>query len=328
MRLNKSPAPHIRFQDSNRTLMWDMILALAVLYGIAYLSYGWRTIVLGGTAIGAAVICDALCVLLRGRRPNIWDFSPVVTGMILALTMPATIPYPIVAASAAFAILIAKHPFGGTGHNLFNPAAAGFAFAATCWPGQTFSYPTPFQHLPVFGTITAQLQENPVFVLKVGGLPSNDPTDLLLGNYPGPMGATNILVILACMLFLIYCKTIRWQLPVCFLGSCALMAFLFPRVGSGRGLQSIIYELMSGLLCFGAVFMATDPVTSPKRTSSMAIYGTFAGILTMLFRYLGGYESTLPFALLLSNTLAPAIDRYSEQAYRLLRRKKVEAANH
>ena len=106
------------------------------------------------------------------------------------------------------------------------------------------------------------------------------------------------------------------------------MAFLFPRVGSGRGLQSIIYELMSGLLCFGAVFMTTDPVTSPKRTSSMAIYGTFAGILTMLFRYLGGYESTLPFALLLSNTLAPAIDRYSEQAYRLLRRKKVEAANH
>ena len=174
--------------------MSDMIILLLVLCVLAFLYYGGRALIVCAVSVVTAVVCDALCTLIRGRRPNPRDLSPVVTGLIIALTMPATIPYYVVASAAVFAIAIVKHPFGGTGQNLFNPGAAGFSFAAICWPGLVFMYPMPFDRIPAFGEVTAQLYQNPAFVLKVGGVPTNNLTELLFGNYPGPMGATNILV--------------------------------------------------------------------------------------------------------------------------------------
>lgn len=323
MKLNRRAAPHIRFPESNRTLMSDMIILLLVLCVLAFLYYGGRALIVCAVSVVTAVVCDALCTLIRGRRPNPRDLSPVVTGLIIALTMPATIPYYVVAAAVVFAIAIVKHPFGGTGQNLFNPAAAGFSFAAICWPGLVFMYPMPFDRIPAFGEVTALLYQNPAFVLKVGGVPANNLTDLLFGNYPGPMGATNILVILACLVYLIFRHTVRWQLPLPFLAACAAVALLFPRAGTG--LQAVFYELMSGTLLFGAVFVLTDPVTSPKRDSSMAVYGVFAGVVAMLFRYFGGYEESMPFAVLIANAFVPLIDRYNESLHRAIRRKHLEA---
>ena len=199
MQLNKRPAPHIRYQESNRTLMSDILILLFVLTVLAFLFYGRRALMVCAVSVVTAVLSDAVCILLRGKRPSLRDLSPVVTGMLIALAMPAAVPYYIVAAAAVFAIAIAKHPFGGLGNNLFNPAAAGFAFAAICWPDQVFMYPQPFDHIPVFGQVTSILSRNPAFVLQHGGIPSNGITEMLLGNYPGPMGATNILVILTCL---------------------------------------------------------------------------------------------------------------------------------
>lgn len=341
MKLKQAPAPHIRFQESNITIMSDMILLLAVLTGMACFFYGTRALAVCGVAVGCSVAADAVCVALRGRRPNPRDLTPVVTGMLIALAMPATIAYRIVAVASLFAVMIVKHPFGGTGHNPFNPAAAGFAFAAICWPQQIFSYPTPFEKLGLMGQFSDKLQsfvysvgtapnvqevvvklyQNPVSVLRAHATPSNDLFEMLLGNFPGPMGATNILVILTCLGYLIFRNTVRWQLPVSYLASCAFIAFLFPRTYMGSG---FFYELMSGLLLFGCVFLLTDPVTSPKRESSMFLYGVFAGLITMLFRYFGGFDESVPFAILFSNAFVPVIDHYSETMHRLIRRKRLE----
>lgn len=343
MKLKQAPAPHIRFQESNLTIMSDTLLLLTVLTGMACFFYGIRALAVCAVSVAAAVFSDALCVLLRGRRPNPRDFSPVVTGMIIAMAMPATISYQIVIVASLFAILVVKHPFGGTGHNLFNPAAAGFSFAAICWPQQIFSYPMPFEKLSLAGAfsdkllsfvytvgtgpnlqeVAVKLYQNPVTVLRAHATPSNDLFEMLLGNFPGPMGATNILVILTCLCYLLFRNTIRWQLPVSYLASCALIAFLAPRTFAGGSL-CVLFEMMSGLLLFGGVFMLTDPVTSPKRESSMLLYGVFAGLITMLFRYFGGFDESVTFAILFANAFVPVIDRYSEFLHRLIRRKHLE----
>ena len=347
MKLSRHPAPHIRHQENNRTLMSDVLILLMVLMVLAYLFYGLRALVVCGVSVLTAVLTDAVCTLLRGRRLNLFDLSPVVTGMLIALCMPATISFKIVASAAFFAIAIAKHPFGGLGNNLFNPAASGISFAAICWPRLVFIYPMPFSRIGVLGTVAAnatdyyytyssvnaqgiaqeislRLYQNPAFVLKVGGVPTNDLTEMLLGNYPGPMGATNILVLMTCLVYLLFRRTVRWQMPIPFLGTCALIALLFPRTGQSR-LRSVEFEMMSGLLLFGAVFMISDPVTSPKRDSAYFVYGIFAGSITMGFRYFGGFEESMPFAVLLANAFVPLIDRYNERLHRLIRRKQLES---
>ena len=316
--------------------MSDAIILLLVLCVLAFLYYGLRALLVCAVSVLAAVAADLVCVLLRGRRPNPRDLSAVVTGLVIALMMPATISFTAVATAAVFAIAIVKHPFGGTGSNLFNPAAAGFSFAAICWPVQVFSYPLPFDRIPLWGQaassgqlvyqageMSVRLYQNPVFVLKVGGIPTNSLSEMLLGNYPGPMGATNILVLLACLCYLIYRGTVRWQLPISFLASCAAVVLLFPRESTDR-IQSLLYELMSGLLLFAAVFLLSDPVTRPKRDSALIVYGIFAGIITMFCRYSGGFEESVTFAILLANAVMPAIDRHDEELHRLLRRKRLE----
>lgn len=344
MKLYQYPAPHIRYPESNQTMMSDVLLLLALLTIPAYLFYGPRTLVICLVSVSCAAASDCACVMLRGHRPNVRDLSPVVTGMITALMMPASIPYGVVACAAVFAIVVAKQPFGGAGGNLFNPAAAGVSFAAICWPQQMFLYPAPFSRLDVFGTFSERLSsfvyqsgagraamevvvpltQNPSFVLKSGRTPTNSIIDMALGNYPGPMGATNILVILACLVYLILRRGVRWHLPVSFLGACAAIAFIFPRVNAER-LTSVCYELMSGALLFGAVFMMSDPVTSPKRDSSLAIYGVFAGVCTMLFRYFGGFEESIAFTVLFANAFVPIIDRYNEYLQHWIRRRRFEA---
>lgn len=343
MKFRQFPAPHIHYPESNKTLMSDVLLLLVLLTVPSYLFYGPRALAVCLVSVAAAVVSDAICVLLRGRQLNIRDFSPVVTGMIVALIMPASISYGVVITASVFAIAVVKHPFGGIGNNLFNPAAAGVSFAAICWPQQVFSYPAPFQNLDIFGAFSERLQafvyqsnagraavemvvpltQNPSFVLKSGRTPTNSIIDMALGNYPGPMGATNILVILACLVYLLLRRNMRWHLPAAFLGSCAALAFFFPRVNAG-GIASVCYELMSGALLFGAVFMISDPVTSPKRDSSLVIYGVFAGVSTMLFRYFGGFEESIAFAVLFANAVVPVIDHYNEYLHRWIRRRRFE----
>ncbi|MEG1953881.1 MAG: RnfABCDGE type electron transport complex subunit D [Hydrogenoanaerobacterium sp.] len=320
-------APHIKTRESNRTVMSDAIIALLPLYLMAFYFYGYRALLLGLTSVFTCVLADCACVLLRGSTINPRDFSAIVTGMIIPLLLPASIPYYIIVAGGLFAILFVKQPFGGVGQNLFNPAAAAFALIAVSWPEKAFMYPMPVQKLELFGEVTAKLAEGPAHALKLGGIPTFNTLDMMTGNFLGPMGATNILVLFTCLIYLIFRKTVSWQTPVTFVATAALIAFLFPRVPT-TGTASAMLEMLSGSLVFGAVFMLTDPVTSPKRGLAKYIYGMLAAVVTMLFRRFGGYEETVMFAVLLMNAFAPIIDRLSEIILRILRRVNLEPKKH
>lgn len=323
MKLKNYNAPYIKSRETNRTVMGDVMIALLPLYLMAFFFYGQRALALGLASVLTCVAADCLCVLLRGQKINLRDFSSIVTGMMIPLLMPATIPFHIVIIGGIFAIVFVKQPFGGVGQNLFNPAAGAFALMAISWPTLVFSYPVPLQPIGLTVDSTVKLVEGVAHTIMLGGVPVINALDMITGNFAGPMGATNILVLGACLIYLIFRKTVSWQVPVTFLGTAALIAYFFPRVPA-TAMQSVSLEMLSGSIMFGAVFMLTDPVTSPKRGLAKFFYGATAAVVTMMFRRYGGYEQTIMFAILLINAFSPVFDRWSEYILRLLRRVNFE----
>lgn len=317
-------SPYIRYRESSRTVMGDTIIALAPLFFIAYFYYGPRTILVGLAAVITCTLAQWGCDLLQNRRLNLRDLSPVVTGMILALMMPAAIDLKVVVSAGLFAILVAKAPFGGTGSNLFNPAAAGIAFATVSWSGSMFAYTQPLERLPLQLGEAVQLVSGPAATLQIGGVPNLSDTGLLLGNFPGPMGTGNALLILACLIYLLVRRSVRWYLPAVYLASASIVP-LFVHAPTVGPLRSVLLELASGSLLFVAVFMLTDPVCCPKRRGGRVAYAAAAGIMTMVFRYFGSLEQGTVFALLLVNAVSPGFDYLAEAVCRRRRGETVEA---
>ena len=322
MNLSSFPAPHIRAAQTTRGVMWDAIIALSFLYVISIYYYGLRALALGVFSVLVCTVLDGLTTLMVGKRPNFRDFSATVTGLILPMMMPASISYYIVAIAGAFAILVAKAPFGGVGQNVFNPAAAGFSFVIFTFGGTLFVYPPIELNLPVWGALpefTAPI--SPAFVMMVGGTPGHDVFDMILGRFPGPMGATNILVLIACLLYLVFRGAVRWSAPLSFFATVALLAYLFPR-GASAGLASVGFELVTGLLLFGGIFLMGDPVTTPKRESAKIAFGVCLGVVVMLFRHFGHMEEQITYALLLLNAAVWGFDMAGEKLAGKIRRKR------
>ncbi|WRS26665.1 RnfABCDGE type electron transport complex subunit D [Oscillospiraceae bacterium MB08-C2-2] len=317
--------PHIRHGESTRTLSVNTMLALSFVYAMALFFYGPRAVALGVVSVVTCVITELLCLLLARKKINIRDYSSIITGMVLPLMMPASIAYHIVVVAGIFAIAVVKHPFGGTGQNVFNPAAGGFAFVVVSFGDKLFQYPLPLERMDVLADLSGKIfSSSPAYTLGLGGRPQYEALSMLLGNFPGPMGATNILVILACLLYLVFRNTVHWTLPISFLSTVAAYSWLFPRLIGGRSL-SVVYEMTSGILLFGGVFLLGDPVTTPKRNVSKLVYGVSAGIVVMLFRRYGGYEEEFAFALLLLNAAVWPIDMLIERISSKVRRKRFES---
>ena len=318
MKFEKSIPPYIRVSETVRTMMTDTLIALLPLYCLAYYFYGARSIILAGISVLTCVCCDVAGILLSGREIIPMDLSPIITGLIIPLLLPASIDYRIVIAAAAFAILAAKQPFGGVGQNIFNPAAAGIAFAAICWSKEVFSYPTPLNKLGLTKVVEARLSASPASVLKLNGIPTVDYMDMLLGNFAGPMGSTGIIVLSSCLIYMVVRRTASIKITGAYFLVTVLFAFFFPRADM-TGVQSIMYEMMSGSLIFGAIFLLNDPVTSPQRDLSRIIYGAFTGLIVMLFRRFGKFEDGVVFAILFSNAFVWSVDMICENIQRKLR---------
>ncbi|MEA5012672.1 MAG: RnfABCDGE type electron transport complex subunit D [Angelakisella sp.] len=323
MRLTVRIAPHIRNSVSNKTVMGDALITLLALYFIAWYYYGIRAVVLGCVSVATCWVADALCTLLRKAPVNRYDYSPAVTGLIIPLLLPASVEYKVVVAAGLFAICIVKQAFGGLGSNIFNPAAGGLAFVIACWGTKLFSYPSPFSVLPVTGVITEKLTNGAAYTLSLGGVPPYDTTSIVLGLLPGPMGTTNILVVGACLLYLMFRGTVRFTQSMVFLGTAALWAAFLPRI-PGSPLMSVFYELCATPLLFAAAFLFSDPVTTPRRWEAKLLYASISGALVMLLRVYGGFEMMLPFAILLCNALVPALDDFMEGQITKKRRVRYE----
>ncbi|WP_085832768.1 RnfABCDGE type electron transport complex subunit D [Clostridium merdae] len=285
--------PFLRSGQTVSSMIKDMLLALALLLALPTVHYGLQVLLIAFVSMASCFICEVAACMVAKRQVNISELSFVVTGLIIAMLMPPYAPLWLPMAAAAFAVLVARVPFGFTGNNPFNPAAAGVAFVTVFWPQKVFSY----------------LEPSASSVLKEGLKPFQVPSEMLWGNASGAIGTTAVLVIAACAVYLIVKKTVNWRITVCFLAAAGLMALLFPRI-MVTPLTSLKYEMLSGSLLFCAVFLITDPVTSPRTQVGKAIYGAVAGVLIMLMRRYGAFEQAACFAVLLMNAISPVIDSF------------------
>ena len=297
-----SRAPFLRSDDTTKNIMIEMLVALCFPIAFACYLYGvqaviWRVLFAGCCCYFA----DLVATLISRRKSTSAGFSSFVTGAILALLLPANVDFSILLAGSLFAIIVVKETFGGIGNNIFNPAAAGLAFVTVVYADKIFWYPQPF-------AAEETLMRSLSYVLKFGGIPAVSTTDMIIGNFCGPMGATNTIIIVCCFVFLVLRRTISARIPITYIATIAIIALVFPRANC-TSFESVIYELGSGYVMFAAVFMLTDPVTAPKHRFSKHLYAITAGILTMVFRHLGGYEQGVCFAILLMNALSHSFDR-------------------
>ena len=310
MTLKTGFAPHLRRTERSALMSADVLVTLVPLCIFSAVYYGMRPVLLVLTGILTAVTCETLACLLMHRRPTVLDGTAAVTGGLVGVMMSPSSPYWMPAVAAAFAIIVAKMPFGGTGRNVFNPAAAGMAVVTQCFYAHLFAYPDPGRNITLpLGTVTGLITEHsPAYLMQFHGTPPYDFKTLLLGDYPGPIGATAIAVLCACALYLFIRRSASPLITLPYLAVCALAAVLFPRV-TGGWQNSVMLELCSGYLLFTGVFLLTDPVTAPRHWLGRIVYGMLAGVLVMFLRHFGRYEAGDFFAILLVNAFAPVLDR-------------------
>jgi Na+-translocating ferredoxin:NAD+ oxidoreductase subunit D len=307
LRNRKSLPPFVRGNETTSSFMLDVIIALIPILLLSVYYYGIRPLMLTIITVLTCIISEYIFIKMTKRQNTIGDLSAIVTGIITAMLMPSSAPLIFGVIGGLFAIGVAKWAFGGIGQNPFNPAAAAIAFLIACFPNQMFSYVNPFTYFSL-SDIPSEFVKSATAQMKVGSVPDVTITQMLFGDFAGPIGATSILVLLCCALYLIYRRVISFKLTAGMLLACAIYAALFPRILAGR-FMSVSYELMSGMLLFVAIFVLNDPVTSPNGGFARFFYGFGCGIITMLLRNYGGLEEGAIFAILIMNIFALSFDK-------------------
>lgn len=297
-KLIASSSPHIRDDETTQKIMLDVIIALLPALVASVFYFGTNSIKLIISSVVSAVITEYLCEKLMKKPITVTDLSAVVTGILFAFNLPSTAPWWIAVAGSIFAIAIVKQAFGGLGFNFLNPALAARAFIMASWsPHIASGFVDP--------ATDAISSATPLAMIKSGAveqLPSI--ADMLLGNIPGVIGETSAILLILGGIYLIYRGTIKWVIPVAYIGTVAVLALVTD------GVSLLPYHLLGGGLMLGAFFMATDYATSPATDKGKVIYAVGAGILTMLIRKMGGYPEGVSYSILLMNILTPMIDKY------------------
>jgi len=289
-----SSPPHIRLPYGARNIMW--LVALALLFpsaaGVYYFGLNGLILLLFTTA--AAVMAEAICQRLAKRPITVADGSAVVTGMLLALVLPPTLPLWMAAIGAVFAIGLVKILFGGLGFNIFNPALAARAFLLAAWPVAMTAWIRPFDALTT---------ATPLYL--VNKLHEAGPSywDLFIGNRAGSLGETSVLAILIGAAILFAARVIDWPAPAAFIGTVGILSWFLG--------HDPLFAMMSGGLVIGAFFMATDYVTAPVTVKGRFIFGLGCGLMTVGIRYFGGFPEGVNYSILLMNMLTPIIDKYA-----------------
>ncbi len=302
-------APHITSPDSTQKIMGRVCLALVPTLIASVIIFGFNSLILTAVTVAACVFFEwAYCKLMKREVP-IEDLSAVVTGLLLAFNMPATLPWWMAIVGAFIAIVIIKQLFGGLGYNFANPAIVARIALAVGFGAKMSAY-------PMGGGVDALASATPLAVSSELG--SANYVTLLLGTHGGVLGETCALTILIGGVYLIATKVISPVLPVTYLASVAVLSLCF-------GMDPIV-QLLSGGLMLGAFFMATDYVTSPTTDKGKLIAGIFLGVVTMLIRKFGNMNEGVSFAILLMNLITPYIEVNTRQDKLGIVKKKKEAA--
>ena len=299
MKLTVASSPHIRGDFKSSRIMFDVMLALVPAMIVGIWMHGFRSLVVTLVSIASCVFLEWLYSVVTKTRNTVVDGSALVTGMLLAMTLPATVPYWLVVVGAAFAIIFVKALCGGLGQNIFNPALSARGFMMLVAPA----------YMVRFEGVDGVTAATPLHHMVMPALPEESILDMFLGNCPGSIGEISALALLVGGAYLVYRKVISVRIPAAYLGSVAVLTLVFAKTDAP--VDWMLYSLFSGGLMLGAIFMATDYATSPVTAKGQIIYGIGCGVLTVVFRYFGLFPEGVTYAILLMNALVWIIDRHT-----------------
>ena len=307
-----SPSPHVHSDYSTVRLMGDVVIALLPALMVSVRVFGWGVLAVTAVSIASCVLLEFLVQKYLVKGPvTVNNLSAVVTGLLLAMNLPANIPLWIVVVGAVVAICVAKMPFGGLGKNIFNPALAARVFLLIAYPVQMTSFPTP----TIKGFVDAYSGATPLGAAKghLVDFASFDIPGMFTGAMGGSFGEISALALLLGFAYLLMRRVITWHIPVAVLGTMAVFATIFAGIrfeDPSMHLLFPLFHLLAGGALLGAIFMATDYVTSPMTTKGMVIYGIGIGAITMCIRLWGAYPEGMSFAILIMNSVVPLINKY------------------
>ena len=306
--LTISSSPHVHSPVTTQTLMRDVLIALApAMIGAVYF-FGIRALTVTAVSVLACWFFEKMWNKLMKKHDKTYDLSACVTGVLLAFVCPPTIAYWQIILGAAFAILLVKMLFGGLGKNIVNPALAGRAFMFS-WPVAMSTWVKVGweNQASALNPVDIVTEATPLAAMHQGMMPEQSILDMFLGNVGGCIGETSALLLLIGLVWLLYKKVIAITIPAAYIGTVVVLAFLFP-MGNDR-IAWMAAQLFGGGLMLGAIFMATDYVTSPLTKLGQIVYGIGCGVLTILIRYFGGYNEGVSYAILCMNCCVVLLDR-------------------
>ena len=315
-----SVSPHVKSRESVGKIMWTVVACLVPPLILSVFIFGIQTLLITAVSVVSCVVVEAASQKALGRPVTIKDGSAVLTGMLLAFVIPPGVSPLLPILAAVFAIYIGKHLLGGIGYNFFNPALLGRAFLLASFPvAMTSAWLAPVEGFGIFSYLGASIDAvstaTPLAVMKEQGMEAFAAAfgsgaslygSFFLGWRPGCIGETSGFLLVLGGLYLLYRGYITWHIPVSVLGSIALLTWLFGGEGLFGG--DPLLAVLSGGAILGAIYMATDYVTSPSNRTAQIVYGIGIGALTVLIRLKGGYPEGICYAILLMNPLSTVLD--------------------
>ena len=287
-----------------RSVYGDQIVFMLAVTVMAFSRYGVRALAVCVVSVLCCVLADMIGCFLSKKEYGIKDLSTFAYGLAVALMLPASVPYYIVAIGAVLAITV-KHIFGGKDNYIFNPAAVSIAFLIMCYPQEVLMYPVSSAGLELFDTSGAVLTNGiESYFIKTGAMPALSPLEILMGSFAGPMGAIHILILAVSAICLICRKSVSLAATLGGMGVMAAVSYMIT-----PSLDSLTFQFISGFVLFGFIFLASDPQTLPLTNGGRLLYGLLLGLITAIFRQSAQIEGVFVFALLVVNALSLYLDR-------------------
>jgi len=300
-----SSPPHMYGTASIEARMRDVLIALSPAFCMALYNYGIKALHTTAIAVIAALLAEYLYQRVMNKPVTVNDYSAAITGVLLGFNLPPDVPFWIPAAGSFFAIIVVKQLFGGLGSNFVNPALAARAFLLASFPVHMTNWTYASSPDAVTSaTYLAAVKANPSFAPEM-----SDYMALLFGKVGGCVGETSAVALLIGGIYLLARKIISWRIPVSYIGSFTLFAFIFGRQGFFSA-HALLFEVLNGGLIMGAFFMATDYATSPITPRGKIVMGIGCGFLTVFIRFFGGYPEGVSYAIIIMNLFVPLIDKY------------------
>ena len=305
-----SPSPHLHTKTSTKSLMRDVVIALLPAVVVSVLCYGWSELLVLGVSVASCILLEYLITKYLLKKPcTVCDWSAAVTGVLLALNLPASTPWWVVFIGAVVAVGVAKMTFGGLGQNVFNPALVGRVFLLISFPTYMTNWTKPNGFIGNFDAFTGATPLGLAKEAGVAAIEGLDYSDMLFMNIGGSAGELSAIALLAGFAYLLIRGVIRPYITCSIIATVAVFSGIFWAIDPATYTDPV-FNILTGGLLLGSIFMATDYVTSPMSNMGGVVFGIGIGVITMLIRYFGAYPEGVSFAILIMNSVVPLLNKW------------------